>query len=226
MTAQERRQNVVWFGVPNPTDYEVTGERIQLNPLPLRAVATGAILFFNGNQPIKQLCRLKPECHMQHRLELAEWWDIRTPADARQRLTRLVEVGHRATIQPQLVQNEAYWRPLFDRNDFLRGRPVTSVAAWDYCRIVNLAYWTRDVGLIDDDTAFGYFDAGAQLAYERFTSWEELAVSFLAGRMMWRPDDNEGHEWLSKVAAYLLETDYNVWRECPWDNYQSWRKAR
>lgn len=222
MTAQERRQNVIWFGVPDPSEYDVTGERIKLNPLPMRAVATGAILFFNGDQPIKQLCRLKPEFHFKHRQQLAQWWGIETAADARQQLTNLVEAGHRTRYQPQLVQNETHWRQQFDKSDFLRGRPVASIAAWDYCRIVNLAYWTRDVGLIDDDTAYHYFNTGALLAYERFASWEELAVSFLAGRMMWNPDDEQGHEWLGKVAAYLLETDYNVWLECPWQEYKSW----
>ena len=59
----------------------------------------------------------------------------------------------------------------------------------------------------------------ALLAYERFGSWEELAVSFLAGRVMWSPDDAAGHKWLGNVAAYLLEAEHNVWKQCSWADY-------
>lgn len=214
-------RNIIQFGVRDPSEYDVTGERLLLDPLPLRAVATGAILFFSNNEPIKQLCRMLPELQSKHRQQLAEWWGIETSADARARLDALVRTGHRATLQPQLVQNEAQWRAQFDGYTFLRGRPVTSVAAWDYCRIVNLAYWCRGVGLLTDMPTYEYIHLGAQLAAERFQSWEELAVSFLAGRIMWSPDQSN-HERLGSIADYLLTAEHNVWMECPWQGYRRW----
>lgn len=222
MTTEEKGTNIILYGVPDPDAYDIVGPRITLNEGPKRALATGAILFYNGDQPMKRLVPLKPEHVPRHLQQLAEWWGIESPAEARQRLADLHETGHRATLQPSFAQNEGYWYRQFEQSDFLRGRPVASVAAWDYARIVNLAYWTRSVGLLDDDTAFYYFDAGARLALERFTSWEELAVSFLAGRFMWSPDDQDGNHRLGAIAKYLLGATHNVWQECPWQPYQNW----
>nr|AGU10143.1 Protein of unknown function DUF1266 [uncultured organism] len=222
MTTQEKGTNIILYGVPNPEDYDIVGPRITLNEGPKRALATGAILFYNGGQPMKRLVPLKPEQKSKHLAQLAEWWGIESAPDARRCLADLYDYGHRAVLQPRFAQNEAYWREKFDMSDFLRGRPVTSVAGWDYARIVNLAYWTRNVGLLDDDSAFYYFDAGARLALERFSSWEELAVSFLAGRFMWNPEDLDGHQHLGAIANYLLNSPHNVWQECPWQQYETW----
>ena len=218
----EQWTRILNYGVPEPDDYLIAGPQIQLTGGPKRAVATGAILFFNGQQPTKRLVPIKPEAAVEHLQQLEEWWDIRTAADAKQRMDDLHESGHRERFQPDLAQNGAYWREQFDRHEFLRGRPVESVAAWDYCRIVNVAYWSRDVGLLDDATAFHYFDLGTRLALGRFGSWEEMAVSFLAGRVMWNPADDEGHEHMGNIVDYLLEDEDNVWGECAWADYPQW----
>jgi hypothetical protein len=213
--------NLQSFGVSDPDDYLVDGPQIMLTGGPLRAVATGAILFFNGQQPIKRLVPLKPETVPEHLEQLEEWWGIQSGNDARQVLSDLHHTGHRARFQPQLARNPGYWREQFDRHEFLRSRPVESVTAWDFCRIVNVAYWTRAAGLLDDATAFSYFDIGTKLALERFRSWEDMAVSFLAGRVMWNADD-EGHEHMGNIVEYLLEDEENVWGECAWADYPQW----
>ncbi|MBX0288896.1 DUF1266 domain-containing protein [Hymenobacter sp. HSC-4F20] len=219
---EDQEENINDYGVPDPYDYKISGEQIELNPGPKRAIATGAILFYNGDQPMKRLVPIKKKRREESRRSLAQWWGIQTPADALQCLQDLHTTGHRAKLQPRLNSDPARWRPHFDESDFLRHRQVGSIAGWDYARIVNLAYWTRDVGLIDDDTAFHYFNVGAKLALREFNSWEELATSFLAGRVMWSPDDIEGHQILGGFAEYLLTAQNNVWVECPWHEYEEW----
>ena len=211
--------NTLAYGVSEPNDYNTWAKPRTLTPGQRRAIATGAILFYNGDDPMKQLLPMKAKSIPAHRDMLRNWWEIETPADAVARLDSLHQVGHRSYRQPELVQNEPEWRQLFDRSDFLRGRVVQSVAGWDFARITNLAYWTYQIGLIDFDTACHYFDVSTRLTLGRFNSWDELATSFLAGRMMWNPDIMESHQIMGGIAKYLLQSPHNVWQECPWEDY-------
>ena len=119
--------NTLACGVSEPNDYNTWAKPRILTPGQHRAIATGTVLFHDGDDPMKQLLPMKAKSIPAHRDMLRDWWEIETPADAVARLDSLHHVGHRSYRQPEQVQNEHEWRQLFDRSDFLRGRPVQSV---------------------------------------------------------------------------------------------------
>ena len=201
---------------------ENSGREIVFSAPACRAAATGAFLVYSWELPLKRLVPLRPARLTRLREALRGGWDITTGQEACQRMDDLYEVGHRAELQPRLVQNEAYWRAEFDKYPFLRDHPVTSVAAWDYGRIATVAYWGLAAGLLDMNTAFRYMDKATQAALERFNSWEEFAVSYLAGRCMWDPEDPEVLEAMIKHAELFLKFSVSAWGSSPWAEYTPW----
>lgn len=202
---------------------ENSGREIILSPFACRAVATGAILVYNWSLPLKRLVPLQPAHLARLHEALAIGWDITSGEEACQRMDDLYEVGHRAELQPRFVQNEAYWRAEFDKFPFLRDRPVSSVAAWDYGRVASVAYLSLAAGFLDKDTAFRYMDKATRVSMERFHSWEEFAVSYLAGRCMWNPDEPKVLEtMIDHVEEVLLKFTVSAWGSSPWGEYTPW----
>ena len=221
---QQRMYNYLeTYGVPDLDAFiENSGREILLSPPARRVVATGAFLLYSWYYPSKRLVPAQPEEIAKLRRMLATAWDLTSGQEARQRLDDLYEVGHRAEFQPHLVQNEAYWRAEFDKYPFLRDHTVTSVAAWDYGRIASVAYMSYVAGFLDIDTAFCYMDKATRAAVERFTSWEEFAVSYLAGRCMWNPTDPEGLRGFIGTAELHLQSELRAWGTSPWAAYTPW----
>lgn len=199
-----------------------TGHELVLSPPAARAVATGMFMLYPWDFPLKRLVPLTAEALAELRHIVSRDWDLGSAADARQRLDDLCEVGHRATLQPQLAQNEAHWRTEFDKYPFLRDKPVTSVAAWDYGRIAALAYWCLMLGYLDSTAAFRYMDRATQESLARFSSWQEFAVSYLAGRLMWAPTDTERQEAYTGFAERHLTSQVRCWASSPWADYTPW----
>ena len=225
MTFQEQKtENCLQvYGVPDLNFCRLgTGQELVLSPPAARAVATGMFLLYSWYFPLKRLVPLTAEAIAKLRQSMAEGWDLTSPQEALQRMDDLYEVGHRARLQPQLVQNEAYWRGEFDRHALLRDHPVTSVAAWDYGRIAALAYWSLMAGYLDSSTAFQYMDKATRASLERFNSWQEFAVSYLAGRLMWNPEDPEGMRNFIGMAQRHLTSQVRCWASSPWATYTPW----
>jgi hypothetical protein len=211
------------YGVPDLDAFiENSGREIILSPPSRRVVATGAFLLYSWFYPSKRLVPPKPAEVAKLRRMLANAWDLTSTQEARQRLDELYETGHRAVLQPRFAQNEAYWRAEFDKYPFLRDHPVASVAAWDYGRIASVAYMSYVAGFFDIDTAFRYMDKATRASVERFTSWEEFAVSYLAGRCMWNPEDSEGLLGFIGTAEQHLKSELRAWGTSPWADYTPW----
>ena len=211
------------YGVPDLDAFiENSGRETVLSPPARRVVATGAFLLYSWFYPSKRLVPARPAEIAKLRRMLASAWSLTSTQEAHQRLTDLYEEGHRAELQPRLAQNEAEWRAEFDKYPFLRDHAVTSVAAWDYGRIAAVAYMCLVAGYFDRDTAFQYMDKATRAAVERFNSWEEFAVSYLAGRCMWNPDDPEGLLGFIEMAEQHLTSRLRSWGTSPWENYTPW----
>lgn len=213
------------YGVPAlEGNVENSSEEVILTPQACRLVATGALLLYSWHYPLKRLLPLKEEETKKLRRMLENAWGITSARAACQEMDALYDVGHRATLQPQWAQNEAEWRAKFNEHPFLRARPVTSVAAWDYGRIASVAYWSLVAGFIEENTAFRYMDKATRASIERFNSWEEFAVSYLAGRCMWNPDDSEGLEELIERVEWRLKFEVSAWCSSPWADYTPWQR--
>lgn len=215
--------NLVKYGVEDLARCQRnTGRELVLSPPAARAVATGMFMLYAWDLPTKRLVPLNAEGLAELRHIVNRDWDLASEQQARQRLNDLCQAGHRATLQPQLVQNEARWRVEFDKYPLLRDNPVTSVAAWDYGRIATLAYWCLVLGYLDTTTVFRYMDWATQASLERFNSWQEFAVSYLAGRCMWNPNDTGRQEAYTSFGERHLTSQVRCWASSPWAEYTPW----
>ncbi|MCB2409097.1 DUF1266 domain-containing protein [Hymenobacter lucidus] len=210
--------NLRQYGARDLAGFDLTQPVRQPTPTEIRGLATGAILFFYGDNPIKILPQLKPAELVERKAATAQWWGIEDAEEALNVLQSLQEEGHRHDFQPLLKSESLYWYNLFEANPFLKSRTVTNVGAWDYARMVNVARWCYDYGYLSWEQAWKYIDAGTRLALRDYDSWDSFATGFVAGRIMWDAT-NESHEDIAEIARYLLESKFSLWRDIPWQPY-------
>lgn len=214
----QQLDNLRQYGARSLDDFDLTQPVRHPTPTEVRGLATGAILFFWGDRPIKILPRLKPEPLAEAKAATAEWWGIQSTAEALDTLQWLRQEGHRHDFHDRLKRESLRWHGLFATHPFLKNRAVTSVAAWDYGRMVNVARWCYDYGYLSWEQAWELIDAGTRLALREYDSWESFAAGFLAGRLLWNPD-REDHADLADVASYLLERRVGMWHDIAWQPY-------
>ena len=206
------------YGARSLDCYDLTQPRRPLSATEVRGLATGAILAFRGNEPLRALPSPRPAALAEGKENLAQWWGITNTAEAIERLERLHYAGHRQELHPQLQSQPERWHAVFRANPFLAKRLVTSVAAWDYARLVNVARWCYDYGYLNWEQAWPFIDAATRLGLRDFYSWESFATSFVAGRLMWNPT-LESHAEVAKITTFLVDSPHSPWRSLPWQPY-------
>ncbi|MBX0288894.1 DUF1266 domain-containing protein [Hymenobacter sp. HSC-4F20] len=215
---QLENDNLRQYGARDLADFDLTQPVRQPSKTEIRGLATGAILFFYGDNPIKILPQLKPDRLEERKETIAQWWGIYDTQDALEILQWLREEGHRQKFQGQLKQNPLHWRTQFANNPFLKKREVGKVGAWDYARSVTVARWCYDYGYLTWEQAWPFIDAATRHALREYDSWESFTTGFVAGRMMWDLP-NEQHGDIADIARYLLESRVSLWRDIPWQVY-------
>jgi hypothetical protein len=210
--------NIRRYGSRSVDCYDLARPRRPLNATEVRGLATGGILAFYNDDPIRVLPPLTPEGLAGGKESLAQWWGITNTEQAIERLERLQHTGHRQELRPQLKSQPKRWNAVFEANPFLEKRFVTSIAAWDYARMVNVARWSYDYGYLSWEQAWHYINAATRLALLEFDSWDSFATSFVAGRLMWNPD-LESHAEIAKLTTFLVESPASPWRSIPWQPY-------
>lgn len=210
--------NLQHYGTRSLDAYDLTQPHLLLSPTEVRAMAMGLPLFFWADLPIRLLARLRPQPFATNKASLAEWWGIEDADSARDTLQWLRHEGHRQQYQLRLKAESLHWHRQFELNPLLAKRPVASVAGWDYVRLVCVARWCHDYDYLSWEEAWPYIDAGARLALREFDSWAELAASFMAGRLMWMPD-NPHHAEMAANLQFLVESPASPWRHIPWQPY-------
>ncbi|RFP64734.1 DUF1266 domain-containing protein [Hymenobacter lapidiphilus] len=206
------------YGTRSLDSYDLTQPHRMLEPTEVRAMALGLPLFFWADLPVKLLAQLKPKPHAESKASLAEWWGIEDAESAHDTLHWLRLEGHRQEYQPRLKTESLHWHRQFEANPFLAKRPVNSIAGWDYVRLVCVARWCYDYQYLSWEEAWPFIDVGARLALRDFDSWESLAASFMAGRLMWAPD-NPNHAEMAANLQILVESPTSPWRQIPWRPY-------
>lgn len=210
--------NLRQYGARDLAAFDLTQPVRELSKTEIRGLATGAILFFYGDNPIKILPQLKPDQLEERKETTGQWWGIHNTQDALEILQWLREEGHRQKFHGQLKQSPLHWRTQFATNPFLKKQEVENVAAWDYARSVNVARWCYDYGYLTWEQAWPFIDAATKHALRDYDSWESFATGFVAGRMMWDLP-NEQHEDIAGIARYLLESRVSLWHDIPWALY-------
>lgn len=210
--------NLQQYGTRNLDCYDLTKPYRVLEPTEVRAMALGLPLFFWADLPVKLLASLKPKFHAESKASLAEWWGIEDAESAHDTLHWLRLEGHRQEYQPRLKTESLHWHRQFEANPFLAKRPVNSIAGWDYVRLVCVARWCYDYEYLSWEEAWRFMDVAARLALRDFDSWESLAASFMAGRLMWAPD-NPNHAEMAANLQFLVESPTSPWRQIPWQPY-------
>lgn len=216
----QRLQSLQHYGVEEVSGFDVARPLRELTPLEARGSALGAILFLTGDYPFKVVLPMKPARLKRERESVAEWWGIENTDEALEQLTRLLQQGHRPELSQRLKRQPLDWYARFEANPFIGQRPVGSLAAWDYARIVNVARWSFDFGYLTWEQAWHYIDQANRLARRDFDSWEAFATSFIAGRIMWNPG-SESHDEIAAIATSLLNNPHSAWRTLAWESYPS-----
>ncbi|UOQ52540.1 DUF1266 domain-containing protein [Hymenobacter cellulosivorans] len=211
-------ENLRLYGARDLAGFDLTKPVRQPTPTEIRGLATGGILFFYGDNPIKILPQLKPDELVERKAATAQWWGIYDTEDALTALQNLRKGGHRQDFQNQLKHESLHWYNLFATNPFLKSRTVTNVGAWDYARMVNVARWCYDYGYLSWEQAWPFIDAGTRLALRDYDSWDSFAAGFVAGRLMWDVQ-NDSHADIAEIARYLIESNVSLWRDIPWQLY-------
>ncbi|MCU0353634.1 MAG: DUF1266 domain-containing protein [Cytophagales bacterium] len=186
----------------------------KLTPAQIRILCTGAVLFEFRGEPVDDMPDLDFFDDYTNKIGLQNMWSISSPETAVQTLDWLANTGHRTDLADSFRQDYAEWQEVFSELDLFENTEVTSIAAWDYARLVNVARWCFDAKYIDASTFWRYAHHGAEMAQKEFGSWRAFGQSLLAGRIVWNVED-ENHEDVADVIEELLED--GAWKQHAWE---------
>ena len=89
------------------------------------------------------------------------------------------------------------------------------VAGWDAGRICFLARACCEMGYIDEAEAWQCIDVANELARGAFSSWRELALSYVIGRSLWG-GKRAYNSVMKDTADKLLADENSPWVKYPW----------
>ena len=87
------------------------------------------------------------------------------------------------------------------------------VAGWDAGRICFLARACCEMGYISETDAWKYIDIAYDMVHAEFSSWEDMAMSYIIGRSLW--GGKGAYNSVMKSTADELLTHVNS----PWKKY-------
>lgn len=212
---EKQKANQRAYGVPDPCDFNLQKPTQVLDAAQIRALATGGILFYNGDQPITGLFRLTRIGMARNRASLTEWWGISSTEEALDTLTWLQKQGHRQEFKAKLRKQPTYWQQEFADKKFVIYSIDLNVGAWDYARLVNVARWCYDCQYLSWEQAWPFIAQANALALREYDSWESFANGFMAGRLMWQPG-SPTHEYIGEATQALLTAPDGIWLRYPW----------
>lgn len=155
------------------------------------------------------------------RRALEIWWEVDDSESAVGMLEWLLVSGHRAKLQRELG--------LIDTNElepkhrlFLRENRVVlgkySIAAWDLCRLVNVARMAYTAGYIDEATAWEYILAAAREVRRIYPSWRALGSDYILGSCYFSSDHTPDPVHRASVE-WLQTSPASPWNRIPWEAF-------
>ena len=89
------------------------------------------------------------------------------------------------------------------------------VTGWDAGRICFLARACCEMGYISETDAWKYIDIAYNMVHAEFSSWEDMAMSYIIGRSLW--GGKGAYNSVMKSTADELLTHVNSpWRKYAW----------
>ena len=97
------------------------------------------------------------------------------------------------------------------REDLLR----YGVTGWDAGRLIFMARACYDMKYISEAEAWDYIDRAYEMVRDRFSSWHDLAMSYIIGRALWggKSASNSG---MMYMAEDLLKSEKSPWTKIEW----------
>jgi hypothetical protein len=156
---------------------------------------------------------------------LSEQWGIDSRADFI-KMADSLKAGRHSAVYGKLAQgidvpdfeeekeNLEEARILFKKDGLANDTP--NMLIWDLGRLINIARFAFDAGLIDRKTALAYLKDAALLVKDAYKSWKELSVGYQFGRAVWGGIDEE-YETLTEGMEQLLTEEDSPWVTLPFD---------
>lgn len=89
------------------------------------------------------------------------------------------------------------------------------VVGWDAGRICFLARACCEIGYITETEAWKYIDDAYELAHTEFSSWKDLAMSYVIGRSLWG-GKSAYNSVMKDTADELLTDEKSPWKRYAW----------
>lgn len=89
------------------------------------------------------------------------------------------------------------------------------VIGWDAGRINFVARACCDMKYISEMEAWNYIDKAYELAHSSFTSWHDMAMSYVIGRAIWG-GTNAHNLGMKGMADDLLSNPKSPWVQIKW----------
>lgn len=89
------------------------------------------------------------------------------------------------------------------------------VVGWDAGRICFLARACCEMGYITEAEAWKYIDAAYELAHNEFSSWKDMAMSYVIGRSLWGGKSSY-NSVMKDTAEELLTDEKSPWKRYAW----------
>ncbi|MGX7418220.1 DUF1266 domain-containing protein [Carnobacterium gallinarum] len=184
----------------------------------------------------------------QGKKNIEEYWDIVDEQSAKKQLDWLLYRGHRnnyevidevkfifAQLQGQtamtkelsiLVKNikKITYTCQKNNNEYIDETNIykcSTISGWDYIRGVSVAKNCYNLGYLNEEEAWQYIISFGKNVKNEFSSWEELAISFLIGRYIWS-EDCEQEEYVKKISdlfSFYDENEEDGFKENIWKKY-------
>ena len=151
---------------------------------------------------------------------LGEWWGINNAHDARETLDDLCRKGYdyyfpfvyeAFLLDDENAQDDIFQQNMESQEDIAR----YGVIGWDAGRINFVARACCDMKYISEMEAWNYIDKAYELAHSSFTSWHDMAMSYVIGRAIWG-GTNAHNLGMKGMADDLLSNPKSPWVQIKW----------
>ncbi|HEY0462694.1 MAG TPA: DUF1266 domain-containing protein, partial [Polyangiaceae bacterium] len=156
------------------------------------------------------------------RRALQIWWEVEDGESAVGMLEWLLEAGHRQQLAEELeLLDTAELTP--KKRAFLGQNGAAlrrySIAAWDLCRLVNVARTAHRAGFIDESTAWHFILAAARELRRIYPSWSALGDDYILGNRYF--SDNHQPDAIHRASVeWLQNSPASPWHRVPWDSFE------
>ena len=153
---------------------------------------------------------------------LGEWWGINNAHDARETLDDLCRKGYdyyfpfvyeAFLLDDENAQDDIFQQNMESQEDYEKVR--YGVIGWDAGRINFVARACCDMKYISEMEAWNYIDKAYELAHSSFTSWHDMAISYVIGRAIWG-GTNAHNLGMKGMADDLLSNPKSPWVQIKW----------